>query len=121
MNRSQRRSKPRKPNRSKSDMGIRAQLVRETAIDIAVMRHLELFSWFIVIALNDTAGWGAKRIQRFLSVVEDLRKEWDCMRTEVDMDYANEKVRMRAEKVYGMPLGYVEDDILAARKRGKND
>lgn len=115
-NRAQRRQRNKKRNPHKADIGIKTQLVREHAIEIAVNRHLQIFMWIIVVALNDELGLGQARIRRVLSRIEDVRSEWDKMRKDVDLDYANEKLRKRAEEISGIEIGYVEDSIRQAMK-----
>ena len=115
-NREQRRQRNKKRNPHKADIGIRTQLVREHAIDIAVNRHLQIFMWIVVVALNDELGLGQTRTRRVLSRIEDVRSEWDKMRKDVDLDYANEKLRKRAEEISGIEIGYVEDSIRQAMK-----
>lgn len=115
-NRAQRRQRNKKRNPHKADIGIKTQLVREHAIDIAVNRHLQIFMWIVVVALNDELGLGQNRTRRVLSRIEDVRSEWDKMRKDVDLDYANEKLRKRAEEISGIEIGYVEDSIRQAMK-----
>lgn len=115
-NRAQRRQRNKKRNPHKADIGIKTQLVREHAIDIAVNRHLQIFMWIVVVALNDELGLGQTRTRRVLSRIEDVRSEWDKMRKDVDLDYANEKLRKRAEEISGIEIGYVEDSIRQAMK-----
>lgn len=115
-NRAQRRQRNKRRNPHKADLGIKTQLVREHAIDIAVNRHLQIFMWIVVVALNDELGLGQNRTRRVLSRIEDVRSEWDKMRKDVDLDYANEKLRKRAEEISGIEIGYVEDSIRQAMK-----
>lgn len=115
-NRAQRRQRSKKRNPHKADIGIKAQLVREHAIDIAVNRHLQIFMWIVVVALNDELGIGQTRIRRVLNRIEDVRSEWDKMREDVDLDYANEKLRKKAEEISGIEIGYVEDEIRQAMR-----
>lgn len=115
-NRAQRRQRNKKRNPHKADIGIKTKLVREHVIEIAVNRHLQIFMWIVVVALNDELGLGQTRTRRVLSRIEDVRSEWDKMRKDVDLDYANEKLRKRAEEISGIEIGYVEDSIRQAMK-----
>lgn len=115
-NRAQRRQRNKKRNPHKADIGIKTKLVREHAIDIAVNRHLQIFMWIVVVALNDELGLGQTRTRCVLNRIEDVRSEWDKMRKDVDLDYANEKLRKRAEEISGIEIGYVEDSIRQAMK-----
>lgn len=111
MNRAQRRAKPRKRNPSKADIGLKYQMIQSNAIDIAVQKHMQLLLWSAVVALNEEAGFGKERTQRFLNRIGDVWEEWTNMAADVDLEYAAEKLRMRAEQISGIEIGYVEDII----------
>lgn len=117
MNRAQRRDKQRKRNPSKADMGLKYQMIQSGAIDIAVQQHMQLLLWSAVVALNEEAGFGAERTQRFLNRVGGVWDEWTQMAHDVDLEYATEKLRMRAEQISGIEVGYVEDAIREQLRR----
>lgn len=111
MNRAQRRAKPKRRNPGKADLGMKYQMIQSSAIDIAVQRHLQLQLWAFVVALNDEAGFGKDRTQRILNSIGDVWNEWQQMAQDVDLEYATEKLRLKAEQISGMSIGYVEDAI----------
>lgn len=116
MNRAQRRAKK---SYQKVNLGIKTQLIREKAIDIAVQRHLQLQLWAVVVALSEEAGFGKERTQRFLDRIEKVWNEWEQMVQDVDLEYATEKLRIRAEQVSGLKIGYVEDAIRDQMQSGQ--
>ena len=111
MNRAQRRAKPRRRNASRADIGMKYQLLQSATIDIAVQRHMQPLLWSAVVALNNEAGFGKERTRKFLEGVGDVWGEWRRMVQDVDLEYATEKLRMRAEQISGMELGYIEDTL----------
>lgn len=115
-NRQQRRSKRRGHGTNKMNIGLKYQLARDMTIDIAVNKSMQRAMWMTAVALNDMAGWGPKRIQKFVEAVESIADEWSKMAQEVDADYANEKLRMKAEQVSGLKIEYVEDQMRAKLK-----
>lgn len=71
--------------------------------DTATQRAL----WLAVVSIADAYGFGAKRMEPFFAAFDANSEELERMRTEVDEDYAYEKLRLKAERVTGMEIAYL--------------
>ena len=69
--------------------------------DIRTQRAL----WRSVASIAD--GFGPERIKKFFVALQDNSEEFERMKNEVDEDYANEKLRLKAERVTGMEIKYL--------------
>lgn len=86
--------------------------------DVRCQRQL----WLCVIALNERFGFGAERVTQFLHACNDIMDEWDQMADSVGPDYANEKLRQRAEQVTGMHIEHIyERQMQEAAELAKKD
>lgn len=82
--------------------------------DIRCQRQL----WLCCIAMNEAFGIGPERFKRFAEVLTNLAEEYDRMTTENGSDYANEKMRQRAEQITGIKIEYLyEHEMAEARRR----
>lgn len=77
--------------------------------DIRCQRQL----WLCCIAMNEAFGIGPERFKRFAEVLTDLAEEYDLMTTENGSDYANEKMRQRAEQITGIKIEYLYEHEMA--------
>ena len=116
MNRQQRRQTARQKGfgQNYADVLAKRQLGRETlrmamedqavalAADIMCQRQL----WGAVIALNEQFQFGPKRTRDFLETLEKIVEEFDAMRAEHGDEFAEEKLRQRAEQVSGVKIRY---------------
>jgi len=59
-------------------------------------------------------------MQKFFAALQENTDELERMRTEVDEEYAFEKLRQKAAKVTGMEVHYMEDQ-LAMLKEIRNE
>ena len=71
--------------------------------DVATQRAL----WLAVCSVADAYGFGPDRIKKFFAALQENSEELERMRAEVDEDYAYEKLRLKAERVTGMPIRYL--------------
>lgn len=115
-NRQQRRQAARQKGYGQNfaDVLAKRQLGRETlrmamedqavalAADIMCQRQL----WGAVIALNEQFQFGPKRTRDFLETLEKIVEEFDAMRAEHGDEFAEEKLRQRAEQVSGVKIRY---------------
>lgn len=116
MNRQQRRqaAKHKGTGQNYADVLAKRQIGKETlrmamedqavalAADIICQRQL----WGVVIALNEVFQFGPKRTRQFLEAMEAVTDDFEAMRKEHGDDYAEEKLRQRAEKVSGVKIRY---------------
>ena len=72
------------------------------ASDIICQRQL----WAAVVALNEQYQFGPKRTRQFLEAMEAVTDDFNAMKAEHGDDYAEEKLRQRAEKVSGITIRY---------------
>ena len=68
--------------------------------DIRTQRAL----WLSVASIADAYGFGPERIKKFFVALQDNSEEFERMKNE---DYANEKLRLKAERVTGMEIKYL--------------
>lgn len=73
----------------------------------------------MVVSIADAFGIGPERMKRdFFPALEHNKDELVKMQEEVDVEYAYEKLRQRAEQVSGTKIAYLyEHEIIEARKR----
>lgn len=82
--------------------------------DIRCQRQL----WLCCIAMNEAFGIGPERFKRFAEVLTDLSEEYEKMTEDGGPEYANEKMRQRAEQITGMKIEYLyEHEMAEARRR----
>ena len=120
------RRHPRKPQGATyADMLAHKRLVRASVEQAAKDETVQLKSdirtqramWLMVCSIADAFGFGPKNMARFFVALQENTDELEKMRTEVDEEYAYEKLRQKAEKVTGMKIQYLyEHEILEARK-----
>lgn len=67
--------------------------------------------WLMVCSIADAYGYGPKGMQKFFAALQENTDELERMRTEVDEEYAFEKLRQKAAKVTGMEVHYLEDQL----------
>ena len=81
--------------------------------DIRVQRMM----WLMICSVSDAFGVGAQRMLKFFDALQANSDEYDRMATEVDVEYANEKLRQKAEKISGVKIKYLyEEEMKAAKK-----
>lgn len=71
--------------------------------DIRTQRAL----WLAVASIADAYGIGPDRMRRFFEALQANNEEFERMKAENDEDYANEKLRMKAERCTGMEIDYL--------------
>lgn len=84
--------------------------------DIRCQRQL----WLCCVAMNEAFGIGPDRFKKFAEVLTSIAEEYDAMTTENGADYANEKLRQRAEQISGIKIDYLyEHEMAEARRRNE--
>lgn len=63
--------------------------------------------WIDIIAIHEAFGIGPDRFEKFFECAISISNEVEKMRSEVDDEYAWEKLRERAAKVSGINFSYV--------------
>ena len=97
------------------------QSVQQAANDNMVMLQSDIrvqrMMWLMICSVADAFGVGPQRMQKFFDALQVNSDEYDRMATEVDTEYANDKLRQKAEKITGIKIKYLyEDEIKAAKK-----
>lgn len=89
----------------------------DTTVQLQSDIHTQRAMWLMVISIADAFGIGPARMQRdFFPAFQRNTEELIRMEEEVDVDYAYEKLRQRAEEVAGMKIEYLyEHEIADAR------
>lgn len=98
------------------------QAVEEAAKDATVQYRADTVTqkalWLATVSVNDAYGFGPTRMQAFFEALQANVDELERMRTEVDEDYAYEKLRLKAERVTGQKIKYLyEHEALAEQIR----
>lgn len=87
------------------------QAVKDAAYDASVRVESDICTqralWFAVASIADAYGFGPERIKKFFVALQDNGEEYARMKDEVDEEYANEKLRLKAERVTGMQIQYL--------------
>ena len=86
------------------------------AADIICQRQL----WGAVIALNEVFQFGPKRTRQFLEAMEAVTDDFEAMRKDHGDEYAEEKLRHRAEQVSGVKIRYQHEVEREAWEKMKN-
>ena len=93
---------------------IRAELekaARDATVQAEADAHTQRAMWLMVCSIADAYGYGPKGMQKFFAALQENTEELERMRTEVDEEYAFEKLRQKAAKVTGMEVHYLEDQL----------
>lgn len=98
------------------------QGIEKTATDVALKIKMDRSNqkalWLAVTAIADAYGFGSKRIKLFFDALQANSEEYERMKHEVDEEYADEKLRLKAEKITGIEIKYLyEDEMNEAHKR----
>lgn len=102
------------------------QAVEKSAHDHSVQLEADIttqrMSWLMVCSVADAFGIGAGRMQRFFDCLQENTDAYTKMVEDNDAEYANEKLRLRAEQVSGMKIKYLyEAEMREARERNQAD
>lgn len=91
------------------------QAARDTTVQLEADTRTQRAMWLMVVSIHDAFGIGPERMQKFFTAMQE-NSDWIERNTrEVDVDYAYEKLRHRAEAVTGIQIEYLyEKDALAA-------
>ena len=73
--------------------------------------HTQRAMWLMVCSIADAYGYGPKRMQKFFEALQENTDQLERMRTEVDEEYAFEKLRQKASRVSGMEIHYLEEQM----------
>ncbi len=124
MNREQRRAQARRkaPGMSYAGQLARRRIGQQTlrmamedqAVALAADIKCQQMLWGAVIALNEKFGFGEKRTRDFLEAMGVIADEFEAMRAENGYEYAEEKLRQRAEQVSGVKIQYQHEAERAA-------
>lgn len=93
---------------------IRAEIekaARDATVQAEADAHTQRAMWLMVCSIADAYGYGPKGMQKFFAALQENTDELERMRTEVDEEYAFEKLRQKASKVTGMEVHYLEDQL----------
>lgn len=100
---------------SYADMLARKRLIREAVQEAAGDATVQLRAdtatqkalWLAVCSVADAYGFGPERMKKFFAAFQENTDEITRMEKEVDIDYAYEKLRLKAERVTGMKIEYL--------------
>lgn len=83
------------------------QAARDATVQAEADTHTQRAMWLMVCSVADAYGIGPDRMQRFFVALQANTEELEGMRTEVDDDFAFEKLRQKAERVSGQKVRYL--------------
>ena len=78
------------------------QAARDATVQVQADTHTQRAMWLMVCSIADAYGFGPKQLQKFFTALQDNTDELERMRTDVDEEYAFEKLRQKAQAVTGM-------------------
>lgn len=84
---------------------------RDATVQAEADIHTQRAMWLMVCSIADAYGYGPKGMKKFFGALQENTDELERMRTEVDEEYAFEKLRQKASKVTGMEVHYLEDQL----------
>ena len=84
---------------------------RDATVQAAADAHTQRAMWLMVCSIADAYGYGPKRMQKFFEALQENTDQLERMRTEVDEEYAFEKLRQKASRVSGMEIHYLEEQM----------
>ena len=84
---------------------------RDATVQAEADAHTQRAMWLMVCSISDAYGYGPKGMQKFFAALQENTDELERMRTEVDEEYAFEKLRQKASKVTGMEVHYLEEQL----------
>ena len=119
VNRKQRRAQARQkgPGMRYADLIAKKEIGKQTlrmamedeavtlAADIICQRQL----WAVVVALGEKYAFGPKRIRDLLEQMDLVLSEFETMKAENGMEFAEEKLRQRASQVSGIRVRYMHE------------
>lgn len=93
------------------------QAAKDDTVALQSDIRTQRMTWLMVCSIADAYGFGPVRMQPFFKAFQDNADEYEKMLQEVDAEYANEKLRQRAEQVSGIEIQYLYEAEIRAAKR----
>lgn len=127
-NRHHRRHQPKPQGMTYADVLAQEKQAREAvdkaARDVTVQlesdTHTQRAMWLMVVSISEAFGIGPARMQRDFFPALQKNSDWiQKLTAEVDVEYAYEKLRKRAEACTGMQIEYLYEHEAAALKHAK--
>lgn len=96
------------------------QATEDVAVQLRADVQTQRAMWLMCVAMNDAFGIGPDRFKKFAACLQDRADWYQKMQVETDEEYANEKLRLEAERCSGVDISYLyEAELAAARARGE--
>lgn len=98
------------------------QAANDTTVQVQSDIRTQRAMWLMCVAMNDAFGIGPERFQKFAQCLQE-RSEWfEELIRGGDEEYANEKLRLEAQRCSGMHIEYLyEAELLAAQKKHEQE
>lgn len=98
------------------------QAANDTMVQIQSDIHTQWAMWMMCVAMNDAFGIGPERFQKFAQCLQDRTEWYEALVASGDEDYANEKLRLEAQRCSGIQIEYLyEAEMLAAQKKHEQE
>lgn len=94
----------------------------DTTVQVQSDIRTQRVMWLMCVAMNDAFGIGPERFQKFVQCLQE-RSEWfEELVRDGDEEYANEKLRLEAQRCSGMHIEYLyEAELLAVQKKHEQE
>lgn len=98
------------------------QAANDTTVKVRADIHTQKVQWLTMVALNHAFEFGPIRFQRLGEALIDASDWYEEMRDKHGEEYANEKLRQKAEQITGCPIEYLyEAEFRAAEERMREE
>lgn len=95
---------------------------RDATVKVEADTQTQRALWLAVCSIADAYGFGPKKMELFFQALQKNTDELERMKTEVDEEYAWEKLRQRSEQVTGTSISYLyEHEMLAAQVKHEQE
>ena len=121
MNRQQKRAQKKasriNKKRTQGDHNMARMLVKANRFDSTLEkvekdRKAERALWLAMVAMADAFGVGPERAKRFAECLSEIAREYAEMKATGDVEYADEKLRIRVSQIYGEEITNLYSDSL---------
>lgn len=94
----------------------------DTMVEVKTQVNVQRALWLSCVAMNDAFQIGPARFQRYGQCLQDRADWFEALKNGGDEDYANDKLRLEAERCSGIKIESLYDEaVQLARDRHANN
>lgn len=94
----------------------------DTTVQVQSDIRTQRAMWLMCVTMNDAFGIGPERFQKFAQCLQEWSEWFEELVRGGDEEYANEKLRLEAQRCSGMHIEYLyEAELLAAQKEREQE